>query len=435
MKTTCHFCAIGLLLLIAGLINPAYADGYGFPITNPYAATVVGTPPELRPPLLPFREISNRRIESTVFDDRPPPDLLWFNAHLRSGLLYQEGKTAPLIFIVAGTGGSYRSTRIRSMANYFYQAGFHVVTLSSPTHPNFITAASSTQYPGSLRDDSKDLYRVMEIIWKSIQNQIQVSEFYLTGYSLGGTQAAFISKLDEQKKVFNFRKVLMINPAVNLYNSVKILDDMLARNLPGGVAELNKLLTELTDSLVTVFREQDIIGFGENFTGTDMLYLVYQRLDLDNQRLAALIGASFRLSVASLVFTTDVVTNAGYIKPKNLILYPTDSLTDFYIVAQQTSFLDYYHDLYLPYFLARQPGATEETIIFDAGLQSIEDYLKTAGKIGAVTNADEIILAPGELDYLRKLFGPRIRIFPYGGHCGNMDYKENVAHMLNFFKN
>ncbi len=136
-----------------------------------------------------------------------------------------------------------------------------------------------------------------------------------------------------------------------------------------------------------------------------------------------------------MVFVTDVVNNAGYIKPKNLVLYPTDSLTDYFKVANQVSFIDYFHDLYVPYYLSKQPGLTEQSLIKASDLSSIEDYLKHADKIGVVTNQDEIILAPGELDFLRRVFGQRLRVYPHGGHCGNMNYKENVTYMLQFFKN
>ena len=32
--------------------------------------------------------------------------------------------------------------------------------------------------------------------------------------------------------------------------------------------------------------------------------------------------------------------------------------------------------------------------------------------------------------YLQEVLGDRAKIYPYGGHCGNMDYSENVAYML-----
>ena len=51
-----------------------------------------------------------------------------------------------------------------------------------------------------------------------------------------------------------------------------------------------------------------------------------------------------------------------------------------------------------------------------------------------MSNRDEIILAPGELEYLEALMGDRMKVFAYGGHCGNIDSKESVADMLAFLQ-
>ena len=64
-----------------------------------------------------------------------------------------------------------------------------------------------------------------------------------------------------------------------------------------------------------------------------------------------------------------------------------------------------------------------------------EDYLRNDDNIGVMHNSDDIILGPGDIEYLQEVMGERAKIFPLGGHCGNMHYRENVAYMLDFFKN
>ena len=81
---------------------------------------------------------------------------------------------------------------------------------------------------------------------------IDVSAFYLTGYSLGGIQSAFVSMLDEDKKVFNFKRVLLINPPVNLFHSVSILDEMLVENVPGGLENFDKFIQEIMKKFAAV---------------------------------------------------------------------------------------------------------------------------------------------------------------------------------------
>ena len=50
-----------------------------------------------------------------------------------------------------------------------------------------------------------------------------------------------------------------------------------------------------------------------------------------------------------------------------------------------------------------------------------------------MTNADDIILTPANLAFLRRTFGDRARIYPHGGHGGNLSYHENAADIVQFF--
>ena len=117
----------------------------------------------------------------------------------------------------------YYFTR-RTLAMLLKQAGFHVITLSSPSSHDFIVAASESQYPGISEDDARDLYRVMQMALQQARERITVTDVYLTGYSLGGLHAAFVSHLDEQEQAIGFRKVLLLNPPVSLYTSALLLD-------------------------------------------------------------------------------------------------------------------------------------------------------------------------------------------------------------------
>jgi hypothetical protein len=428
MKSIRYFLVLtGLLLAMPFNVT---ALSYDYPFTDRYVATVIGTPAEFQAKV-PVK-IPRKVYQLEVFPDRQYPDVLFYSGKMKYSLVYQKQK-APLIFMIAGTGANYDSEKMRFMERAFYQAGFHVISIASPTHPHFLTAASTSSVPGRLTDDAKDLYRVMEMALKQAKDKkhIEVSEFYLTGYSLGASDSAFVAKLDETRKVFNFKKVLLINPAVSLVNSVTILDAMLVDNLPpgGGPAFIRKVLSVFSE----VVREQPKVHFDENF-----LYEVYKyrhaQGKVQDQNVKALIGVSFLISAANMAFTSDVMNDYGYIKPKNEILKTSTALTDYFIVAHRASFMDYVNKYAYPYFRDREPGLTRDKLFHSITLHSISDYLRNSKKIGVVTNADDIILAPGEVDFLRETFGERARIYPKGGHCGNMDYKDNVAYMVSFFK-
>ena len=79
-------------------------------------------------------------------------------------------------------------------------------------------------------------------------------------------------------------------------------------------------------------------------------------------------------------------------------------------------------------------GITREALVEQSSMKSIDAYLRQAAKVALMTNEDDFLYSPGDLDYLRDVFKARATIYPRGGHCGNMDYKDNVADMIYFFK-
>ncbi|HEY6006949.1 MAG TPA: alpha/beta fold hydrolase [Geobacteraceae bacterium] len=411
-----------MVCMVLLLAIPDARAAYDFPIADPYVATVIGTPEALRaelPARIPLRE-----REVTVFEDRPVPDILWYNEQLRYSIVTQDGK-APLIFLVPGLGAGYNDPKIQLLQRAFFKAGFHVVCLSSPSHPNFITAASGSGIPGNLREDARDLYRVMRLISCDLRKDVQIAGYHLAGYSLGAAHAAFLAELDDQQGEFRFGRVVMINPPVSMYNSMRNLDEMI-KKIPGGEEKFEQFFDQAFKAFSAMYQLNESVDFSGDF--------LYRGRKPNDENLAALIGLSFRLAVANMAFTSDAFTNAGYIKPKNLELSTTDSLTDYFKVADLVRFTDYFHDILLPSCKEQTPGLTEEQLIEQLSLKSIEPLLRSSSSVFLLHNADDLILAPGEIDYLRKVFGPRARIYPRGGHCGNIDHRENVADMLAIFK-
>jgi len=143
-----------LAIALVSLANAAWASSepYGYPLVNPYEATVIGTP-SLYMPKLP-KEVPTKELFLNVFPQHQIPDIFWYQSQLKYSLVYQD-KKAPLIFIIAGTGANYNSAKMIEMQKAFYQAGFHVISLPSPTHMNFIVTASSSGAPGNIIADAQ----------------------------------------------------------------------------------------------------------------------------------------------------------------------------------------------------------------------------------------------------------------------------------------
>jgi predicted alpha/beta-fold hydrolase len=415
-------------LVLAGILSvfllPAISSAYDYPFDDPFVATVVGTPAEFRPELTVSVPLKRRSIK--IFPERETPDLLFYDDKLRYSYALQKDP-APLVFIIAGTGGSHDGRGVRQLGHAFYEAGFHYVGLSSPTHSNFIVAASSSSVPGHAFDDAEDLYRVMERIWGKIEGKAQVTDFYLTGYSLGAFNTAFVSRLDDERRSFGFRRTLMINSPVRLYSSISLLDRML-ENIPGGEDNFGQFYQNLVGAFANVYTRSDQLQLNEDF-----LYQAYEVFQPEKELLGALIGTSFRLSAANMAFTSDLMTNFGYIKPGNVRLPKNADLAKYNHVAMRLGFTDYFHAYFYPYHHSLDPNVSRTALIEEMSLTTIEDYLRSSDKIFAMHNQDDLILGPGEIEFVREVFGDRARIYRNGGHLGNIQHRELVHHMIQVF--
>jgi hypothetical protein len=416
---------LSIVCLILLPLQSLAADDYGYPIPGSYEATIMGTPAKLMPVFPSYTNI--RQLELDVFPDREKPPVFFYDKGLRCTLAYQK-KKAPLVFIIAGTGASDRSAKSMTIMKALYQAGFHVISIPSPTNANFIISGSQGRVTGDVTEDAADLYRVMETAWNEVKDEIEVSSFHLGGYSLGGGQAAFVAKLDEERKVFNFKNVLMINPPVSLYTSVTMIEDLM-KQIPGGSNKQGIFFNKMVSKFSEFYRYGNFVAINDDF-----LYSIYAEKLFSREEAAGLIGLTFRINLAGTIFASDVMTNSGYVVPKNRVLTPTDSIFDYFLVSTHLSFINYVDEYLYPYFKTQRPGLSRQAFIDSQSLRSIEGYLKSSPKFGVMTNENDFILTRGDLEFLQQLFGERAKIYPRGGHLGNLEYKDNLAYMVEFFK-
>lgn len=358
------------------------------------------------------------------------PDVFWYSTKMKYSLVQQESE-APLAFVIAGTGASYQSDKMISLQKTLFQQGYHVISISSPTYSNFIiNLDSTTDFPGVLEQDAKNLYGVMQKVYQQAirENNLVATTFSLTGYSLGGAHSAYLAKLDERERVFNFEKVLLINPPVSLYNSVNILDSYLDLKEDGPIAA-SAMLDDIFSGFANSYANQASSSFSQS-----SIYALFKDAKLTEAELKLLIGASFRMSSSDMLFALDVIYNVGGFIYKNHKINKFESLTDAMHRGHVTTFGEYFENVIVPWQQKSDANISRETLIARLGLSNIEQYLRNADKISLVTNADDIILAEGEVDYLQNVFGARAKIFARGGHCGNMDRKSFVHYMQSQFQ-
>lgn len=419
------------------LAKPISAD-YQFPLTNAFEATIAGTPSIFRPQLPDDADIKQRDYSLRLRPEREftLPSNFWPVKTFRYRLAKQAGP-APLIFIVAGTGAHYSSSTMEYLKKLFYGAGFHVAQISSPTAYDFMVGASPYATPGYSPQDARDLYSVMQAIKKQ-QDNLEVTEWHLTGYSLGGLQAAFVSHLDEKEQAFNFKRVLLLNPPVNLYASIKNLSNLVNTQVVGS-NDHRTFYELLMDKLTRYFNQKGHFDFNEAV----LFDFQNSKQKLSDNQLAMLIGSAFRFASADINFTSDLINRRGIITPAQQKINDGTSLTPFFKRALLCDFDCYIEQQLLPFWKVHfkqkklaldSPTAEDfESLSQASSLYALEDYLSATNKIGVMHNADDIILGTGDLGFLKEHFAERLTLYPYGGHLGNLDYRDNGADILEFF--
>jgi hypothetical protein len=385
-------------------------------------ATVYGTPPQDLAPVpetVPLQEIN------IALPWKPPvPEVFWFNRRLRAWFAEQDGP-APLAILISGTGSDGNTAKIAMLRATLYGAGYHVLSLPSPTSPGFIVAASSTGVAGDLRQDSQDLYAAMQQIIAHLPRRIRITDIDVLGYSLGAANAAVVKSIDETEGKLKIHRVVMINPPVSLFTSIDRLDKLFAVSIGPGDAGIENLYRKLYIRLANYYRASEKV----HIDTTDVLAAAGSVLETDADFSAA-IALTFRIALINVFFAGDMYAHTGVVVDPKHPPHVGDSLEQITRTLRDKPFSEYFEKVFAPYYLARRPGATAESLLAASRLDIIADNLRTNPDYYAQTNSDDVILDKPELAWLKETLGQRIVVYDHGGHLGNLGDKRQVADML-----
>ena len=385
-------------------------------------ATVYGTPPQDVAPLpavVPLQEIDIKLPWA-----RPLPAVLWFDRRLRVWFTAQ-GKPAPLAIVIAGTGADGNTEKLSLLRATLYGAGYHVLTLPSPTNPGFIAAASSTGVAGDLMQDSRDLYEVAAAIVARLPKKVQITEVDVLGYSLGGAHAAVVKSIDATEGRLKIRRAVMINPPVSLFDSMNRLDRLFAQSIGNGAEGVDLLYRRVFVRLANYYRASDQVRIED----TNLMAAAGAVLRSDADFSAA-IALTFRLALMNLFYEGDLYAGTGIVSDPRHPPQPGDPTEAVVQKLIGKSFSEYFDEVFAPYYLAHRPGATHESLVTASRLAIIGDALRTDADYYAQTNSDDLILDSDELAWLRSTLGARIAVYDHGGHLGNLGDRQQIADML-----
>src|SRR6202045_1359676 len=385
-------------------------------------ATVFGTPPQAMAPLpakVPLSEIN------IAFPWRlPVPEILWFDAKLRVWLSAQD-KPAPLAIVISGTGSDGNTKTISVLRAALYGAGYHVLTMPSPTFPGFIVSTSSTGVAGDLMQDGHDLYAAMQEIVANLPRKVRITDIDILGYSLGGANAAVVKSIDATEGKLKIHRVVMINPPVSLFSSIGRLDKLFASSIGSGDEGVEPLYRRLYAQLANIYRASDRVQIDQDF----LLGAAAAVLKTDAEFSAA-IALSFRINLEDMFFAGDLYAGTGVVVDQQHPPEVSDSLEEVQRLLRNKPFAEYFTEVFAPYYLKRRPNSTAASLIADNRLDIIGDRLRDDPNYYAQTNSDDLILDKQELAWLRDALGSRIAVYDHGGHLGNIGERQQISDML-----
>ena len=314
--------------------------------------------------------------------------------------VWTQKNDAPLMILVSGTGSLYNSGLTMYMANVFYDRGYNVIALSSPTTMPYIVSQSKNNYAGYIKDESTHMYELIAAaVLKEKADGMKVTKTHIGGYSLGGFQSLLIQELDSKNKKIGIEKSLMLNSPVSILTATQRLDSYLVEN--------------------GIYNAEGLEKFLDNIFGK----LVYDEV---------LTGLLFRFYSANMTFAGEVFSGkdaVGRLSDKKAYKR-FDSVTEEFREGLSVSFDEYSKEILYPYLKKNKyPDLTMEQFIKEFDLRNSQEFIEKNNKnIIFMTSKDDILITESDLDYINNTFGNKV-IIPYGGHTGILWHKD-VANLM-----
>lgn len=411
-----------LIIFITTWISWSYVEAaeYNYPYHDPYLATATtaildddGVAARVRPTIVHVPGLPGRN-QLPSLEGRGE----------LSVALDRQDHPAPLLFILAGLGSNPYFGVAQYLAGLFYREGFHVVILPSPMTWNFALSVSQSGAPGYAPEDARDLYEAMQKSLGVLRDRynVKITGINFMGVSLGALEGAYLSVIDADERKIGIEKFLLVNPAVDLSYALKKLDEWSALQIKFG-GDRSKDIVAKAVAIVESFsqdRRDDPAVFDR---------LVKKFSSFTTEELQFLIAENLQSQLAELIYVTQVLHDQG------VLAAPKDQVRKRIEEAKRFTFTDYNEKIAVPLWRrqAANPQADLASFIKRGSLAQILGRLRGNAKVRIMHNTDDPLADRKSIEELKEALGDQVRLYPYGGHLGNLWFPENKEYVLRQF--
>ena len=130
---------------------------------------------------------------------------------------------------------------------------------------------------------------------------------------------------------------------------------------------------------------------------------------------------AFRITLEEIIFQTQERHDSGVLLTPAL---PKRRASRYEEISRY-SYLEYFYAFILPYYAERRDDITfddagAERLFAMSDLRSHEEKLIANENVHFMTNDNDFLLGPGDLEWMQATFGERAHHFPHGGHLGSL---------------
>ena len=155
-----------------------------------------------------------------------------------------------------------------------------------------------------------------------------------------------------------------------------------------------------------------------------------KRFRLSDEQMQYLIGSALQSPIGDVIYVHELVRPEGVLK--TAISY--GNRTERFYEAHSYGIRDYVRLFLIPRLEQRRRSQTiNGAWKTGLSLRDVESTLVENKNMFVMHNRDDFLVSIEDLDYLEGLLGDRARIYPYGGHMGNIWYWQNRNDIVSIF--
>jgi len=329
-----------------------------------------------------------------------------------------------IIVILPGLGGHRLSTGVAGLAELLNSANWSVLALSSSMNPDYFLNLPVSAPPGFFAEDVKQLALAIRYTVEDMRQQYKLDgqNCSVLGFSLGALNALFLSRLEAEGKAdgLTIERYLAINPPVDVIEALDRIDEYFAIPETWPENEREQHCREL------------FLKFAASLMDRSEAAQVSGSLPISLEESRFLIGLNMRLNLAEAILASQKQNNQGFMK-NDPGAFKKNAL---WAEALSLSFTDYMNKSVIPYYQDQFPESKHSNpswLAEQSKLFALEKSLAKNPKVWVFQNKNDFLIREKHLDWLRKTLADRVRLFPQGGHLGNLwhpDYQQLILKTL-----